>query len=93
MNNFNASTQNLYSLSNQHHLEEHKVLFGLESDQWAGYKQWKELGRQVKKGSKSCKIYIVCDKKIESKSGDEEAKKKKVMKALSVFNLEQTEEI
>lgn len=93
MQNFNAVTETFYSVSNQTHLEEHKELFGLQSDAWAGFKQWKEAGRKVKKGAKGCKIYMVCEKKMEEKNDDQEDQKKKVLKALYVFNYEHTEEI
>lgn len=93
MQNFNQVTQQLYSISNQQHLEEHKELFGMESDAWAGFHQWKEAGRKVKKGAKGCKIYMVCDKKMEKQTDDQEDQKKKVLKALYVFNYEHTEEV
>ena len=91
MNNSNALTQAIYSTSNQQHLEEHKESYSLESDQWAGFNQWKDCGRQVKKGAKGCKIFIICEKKVKAKNGTEE--KKKVLKALYVFNLNHTEDI
>jgi antirestriction protein ArdC len=89
--NINTVTESVYSISNQNHLEEHKVLFQLGSDKWAGFKQWNELGRKVKKGAKGCKIFMVCDKKDKDKEGKE--KKKKVLKVLYVFNKDHTEEI
>ena len=84
--NINTVTELVYSISNQNHLEEHKVLFQLGSDEWTGFKQWNELGRKVKKGAKDCKIFMVCDNK------DKEGKEK-VLKALYVFNKDHTEEI
>lgn len=65
-------------------------MFALTSDQWAGFHQWKQVNRKVKKGAKGCKIFMVCDKKIQNSKGEED--KKKVVKALYVFNLEHTEE-
>jgi antirestriction protein ArdC len=91
MNNFNATTSNPYSANNQEHLEGHKEEFGLTSNEWAGFHQWKEEGRKVKKGAKGCKIFMVCDKKEVAKNGEE--KKKKVLKSLYVFNKDHTEEI
>ena len=90
MQNFNAITGAVYSIYNQNHLEEHKVAFGLDADGWAGFYQWKEKGRKVKKGAKGCKIFMICEKKQQAASGEEE--KKKVMKALYVFNIQHTEE-
>jgi len=91
MNNINAVTKATYSVNNQAHLEDHKEAFNLASDLWAGFHQWKEQGRKVKKGAKGCKIFMVCEKKVKTKSGEDE--KKKVVKALYVFNLDHTEEI
>ncbi|WP_444891747.1 ArdC family protein [Microbulbifer sp. DLAB2-AA] len=91
MKNYNAVTDAAYSIYNQNHLEEHKVLHELDSDAWAGFKQWQEKGRKVKKGAKGCKIFMVCEKKQENAKGEEE--KKQVMKALYVFNYQHTEEI
>lgn len=91
MDNFNAVTKNFYSVNNQKFLDEHKESFELLSPEWAGFKQWKELGRKVKKGAKGCKIFMVCEKKIQLESGEEG--KKEVLKALYVFNKDHTEEL
>jgi antirestriction protein ArdC len=91
MANLNAVTKQAYSATNQEHLEQHKMLFGLSSCEWAGFKQWADLGRKVKKGAKGCKIYMVCDKKIDTTEQPEQTRK--VVKALYVFNFEHTEEI
>jgi len=96
MDNFNTVTNAIYSANNQQHLEEHKEAYDLESDAWAGFKQWKEKGRKVKKGAKGCKIFMVCEKKKDDKNSDDktgEDKKKKVLKALYVFNEDHTETI
>lgn len=100
MNNFNATTQNAYSPTNQEHLENHKEAFDLTSDAWAGYKQWLGVGRQVQKGAKSCTIYMFCDKKMELSDegkqkvkGGEKHPTKKVMKSIRVFNIDQTKEV
>lgn len=92
MENFNALTSAFYSASNQEHLENHKEAFELTSTKWAGFHQWKELGRKVKKGAKGCKIFMVCDKKTGSQDSEGNDEKKKVAKALYVFNLDHTEE-
>jgi len=97
MNNFNTVTNAAYAESNQKHLETHKKKFTLSSDSWAGYKQWQDQNRQVKKGEKSCTIYMFCKKKDEQSEADKaagkEVKKRTVMKSLRVFNYEQTEAI
>ncbi|WP_238986568.1 ArdC family protein [Vibrio vulnificus] len=52
MCNINAVTQSVYSAKNQELLDEHKQKFALSSEQWAGFRQWVEAGRKVKKGAK-----------------------------------------
>lgn len=56
----------------------------------AGYHQWRELGRQVKKGEKSFSILLPCFKKR-----DEDGEEKDLVgfKAVPVFGIEQTESI
>ena len=39
MDNFNATTNSSYSATIQEHLESHKILFELSSNEWAGFKQ------------------------------------------------------
>lgn len=63
MENFNARASNLYSESNQVYLEVHKEVFEFSSNEWAGFQQWKSVGRKVMKGAKGCKILMVCEKK------------------------------
>lgn len=95
---FNAVTKSFYGSSNQEHLQDHSDLFGFNSPQWAGFHQWKEIGRKVRKGAKACKIYMVCSKNVEGETAqgsnqDAEKNKRKVLKGLSVFNFEHTEPI
>ena len=91
MNNFNSVTSSVYSANNQKFLEEHKEAFSLHSDEWAGFKQWQQKGRKVTKGAKGCKVFMLCEKKIEKASGEDD--KKTVLKGLYVFNFEHTEEV
>lgn len=97
MENFNAVTKATYSPSNQDHLDKHREAFELSSNEWAGFKQWSEAGRKVKKGAKGCKIFMVVDKKIQqeegSKATDGEQQKRKVLKARYVFNKDHTEQL
>jgi antirestriction protein ArdC len=94
MENRNSVTNAFYSVSNQKHLEEHREAFELSSVEWAGFKQWKEKGRKVKKGAKGCKIFMVCEKKLENvEIKKDEKQTRTVMKALYVFNFDHTEEI
>ena len=99
MDNYNAVTKAAYATSNQEHLDLHREIFSLESDKWAGFKQWAEVGRKVRKGAKGCKIYMFCEKKQKGEKGEQlkndkgEDAKKMVMKSLYVFNFDHTEEI
>lgn len=93
MQNINKLTDAFYSVQNQKYLEGHKEEFSLTSNEWAGFHQWKECGRKVKKGAKGCKIFMVCDKKTGEKNKDGEDRKEKVLKALYVFNMDHTEVI
>ena len=89
--NYNPVSGALFSDANQSHLEAHKKLFDLKSNEWAGYKQWQEAGRVVTGGKGcGCKIYIICDKKFKNSEGEYE--KKRVPKGVTVFNIEHTEE-
>lgn len=92
MCNINAVTQSVYSAKNQELLDEHKQKFALSSEQWAGFRQWVEAGRKVKKGAKGCEIFMVCEKsgKRRQARGDED-KKRQVIKSVYVFNKDHTE--
>lgn len=81
---FNAVTGRPYSGGNSLALLE----TGYDANAWAGFKQWKKVGRAVKRGETATRIKLVCEKK-NKKTG----KKEKVCRTLCVFNLAQTEEI
>jgi antirestriction protein ArdC len=91
MENFNAITNHVYSEKNQIELEDHKDEYGLDSDLWAGFTQWKTKGRKVCKGEKGCAIKMIGTKKTKNKLGEEKKKTFPVIK--HVFNILQTEEI
>lgn len=91
----NTLTNTPYSASNQALLEMHAMQFALNSHQWAGFRQWLTLGRQVKKGEKGCAIMMVCEKKEEendTQQEESETKKRRVVKTIYVFNKEQTQQ-
>jgi antirestriction protein ArdC len=93
---YNAKTNNFYSENNQELLAASAESNDFESLKVAGFGQWKELGRVVKKGSKSCKIVMVVDKKDDKEknaNSGKEDKKFKVVKFASVFFEDQTEEL
>ena len=98
MEHLNAVTNNVFSAANQDHLTQHAQLLGLTSNQWAGFQQWKRLGRRVASGGKGCKIYMACQKNVESNvtspvPTDKQPTKRNVIKGLYVFNIEHTVEI
>jgi antirestriction protein ArdC len=59
------------------------ALSGYTTPQWAGYNQWQELGRVVKKGEKATRVMLplVC--------GDSKTVQK--FKTVFIFNIDQTE--
>lgn len=56
---------------------------GYKSAAFAGFKQWIEKGRIVKKGEKACHALMVVEKKTPDGI-------KKVCKGIAVFNFDQT---
>lgn len=61
----------------------------------AGFRKWQELGRQVRKGEKSIKIFGYSTKKVteENENGDEVEKTITRFPILSVFDISQTDPI
>ena len=57
-----------------------------ESDKWAGYGQWKDAGRQVKRGEKSSQVLRVVKVKTKELDDDGERKTFNSVKVLRVFN-------
>ncbi len=86
----NAKTQQEYTATNTSSLEESLVLNGFDSNEWATFLQWKELGFNVKKGEKSTPLCRVVYKKEISKTTGKEVKKK-LLKRFNVFNRDQVE--
>ena len=79
MQPINAKTKKEYQGKNATFL----VMAGFKSPEWGTFLQWKELGYNVKKGSKSQKILKVID--IENEKND------KAVRTYSVFNKDQVE--
>lgn len=92
---FNALTKQIYGPTNQQRLDEAALLLGVECHKVAGFKQWLELGRVVRKGEHGTKILMVCDKKgsPETTTSDGEISKHKVCKSRTVFFETQTTEL
>lgn len=87
----NAFTRQVYSAKNAQLLYEASILAGIEDRAAAGFKQWIELGRVVRKGEHGTKIYMVVDKKTEAQpAAGEEESKFKVLKTRTVFFESQT---
>ena len=63
---------------------------GFTSNQWGSYKQWKDKGYQVKKGSKGTPIIYYSKIEIKDKE-NEEVKTIPILKGFSVFNGNQIE--
>ena len=61
---------------------------GFSSNEWGTYKQWKEAGYQVKKGSKGTDIVYFDKLKIEDKDTNKD-KFIPMIKGFSIFNAEQ----
>jgi antirestriction protein ArdC len=96
---YNARTGNLYSGSNV------PTLFQAGEDKyykdlrWAGFNQWLEVGRVVRKGETSTKIMMVVDYTRKDAEGapkvdaQGETSKGRSVRTVPVFNYEQTDEI
>jgi len=85
---YNATNNHVYSARNAEILEQALQRHGWTSPQFAGFHQWKQAGRVVKKGEKGTPVEMFVDKKIETDGGTE---KLKVRKVKFVFNIDQTE--
>ena len=70
-----------------------QIEFGYQSNLWGTYKQWQELGGQVKKGEKSTLVvfYKTWEKKEKDDNGKETVLKLPVLRQFRVFNLAQIE--
>ncbi len=77
---FNAITKNSYSAGNTVLLLE----AGFPSPEFATYRQWQSIGRQVSKGSKGTRL-----KRVVIYNKDTE-KERQTVKTFNVFNIEQT---
>jgi antirestriction protein ArdC len=88
----NALTKNLYNGVNILALWVAAQLAGFGSSEWGTYRQWSELGAQVRKGSKAS--FVVFYKQIEAKAeaeGDDEPERRAFARATPVFNAEQVD--
>lgn len=86
---FNPVTGNTYSGQNEMLLQVAQSVRGYTAAQWAGFVQWQQAGRVVKKGEKATEIIMMKSKKLTSPTG--EIVIKKFPSGACVFNIEQTE--
>lgn len=86
----NAKTGTVYSGSNRTALLIQEDEKGYRHDTWATYKQWQELGFQVKKGEKGTRLKFFSN---DQKNEQGEVKKKGGLKFFMVFNIAQVDKI
>jgi hypothetical protein len=79
-----------YSFNNQVLIWQQAHERGFEATQVAGYKKWRELGRQVRRGEKGLMVYVPRTKTVEENNGD----KTRVLTGFGVgfvFDISQTD--
>lgn len=86
---FNPITGNPYSGQNEMLLQIAQSVRGYSAAQWAGFVQWQQAGRVVKKGEKATEIMMMKTKKLTGPDGQTVIKK--FPSGACVFNIEQTE--
>ena len=85
---YNATTKHIYSSANRIILVTAMQDKGWQDGLFAGFHQWKEAGRSVRKGEKGTQVAMFVYKAV-TKDGQQE--KVKVRKVAYVFNIAQTE--
>jgi len=87
----NPLTQNPYQGVNILNLWFNQAAKSFQSNQWATFKQWKELGANVKKGEKGTGIifYKTLLKEEENTQGQTEEKRVPMARRYTVFNADQ----
>lgn len=88
----NATTNQGYSAKNEAELFDAMCAQGFDSELVAGYGQWQKAGRQVRKGESGTQIKRIVIKQVKNKKTGK-LEDKKLMKTLTVFFLEQTDEM
>ena len=87
----NARTGNFYNGVNVPLLWVNQIHSQYVSGQWATYKQWAELGAQVKKGEKGAPVVFWKAIDIEPEEDNEEAETRMFARWSTVFNADQVE--
>jgi len=87
----NAKTQNYYNGINIPQLWACQVLNKYSQGIWATYRQWAELGAQVKKGSKGAQVVFWKQYEQESQEDPENTNIRMFARYSTVFNIDQVE--
>lgn len=87
----NARTGNCYQGINVPLLWIYQIKKEYASPVWATYKQWAELGAQVKKGEKGAPIVFYKTFEIESENGEDDPQTRAYARYSIVFNADQVE--
>ena len=87
----NAKTQNSYNGINIPQLWACQVIGGYSKGVWATYRQWAELGAQVKKGSKGVQVVFWKQYEEESQEDPENSNIRMFARYSTVFNIDQVE--
>ena len=87
----NAKTGNLNHGVNVLALWIYQLTDGYQSGIWATYKQWQDMGAQVKKGEKGAQIVFWKSFEVEPEDDNQEAETRMFARYSSVFNADQVE--
>lgn len=87
----NARTGNLYHGVNVPVLWVYQLVDGYQSGIWATYKQWRDMGAQVKKGEKGAQIVFWKAFDVEPEDDNQEAETRMFARYSTVFNADQVE--
>ncbi len=87
----NASTENHYNGINILMLWAQQARREYKSSIWATYKQWADMGAQVKKGEKGAQVVFWKCIETEPTNDNEDQEKRMFARYSSVFNMEQVE--
>lgn len=86
----NPTTGRPFTRGNAARLDETQTESGYDSHEWATYRQWIEVGRQVRKGEHGTKLLLP---KIERTDDGRDVTTGRIVRSFTVFNIEQTDAI
>lgn len=87
----NARTGNLYHGVNVPLLWIHQIKRNFKSGTWATYRQWQEMGAQVRKGEKGTQIVFWKQIEVEPSADNEEGQTRMFARYSAVFNADQVD--